>query len=131
VDKSLLGASWCLFAAAVVLGPATVALEARTQLVITWRALQPQHHDLDRKLTLGERVQLFFVLLYAIAMRPRSLFYARNSDYDAHKPTQGMWMNARAIQALHLVMDAALALEIMVWVLFSSAMVVMVLALLP
>ena len=131
VDKSLLAASWCLFAAAVVLGPATVALEARTQLVITWRARQPQHHDMERRLTFGERLQLFFVLLYGITIRPRSLFYARNTDYDAKTPTQGMWMNARAIQAMHLVMDIALALEVVFWMLFSSAMVVMVIALLP
>jgi len=131
VDKGLLGASWCLFAAAVVLGPATVALEARAQLIITWRARQPQHHDMDRALTLGERLQLSCVLLYGITIRPRSLFYARHTDYDAKTPTQGMWMNARAIQAMHFVMDIALALEVVVWLVFSTAMVVMVIALLP
>lgn len=131
VNKNLLGASWCLFAAAVVLGPATVALEARAQLIITWRARQPQHHDMERMLTVGERLQLFFVLLYGITIRPRSLFYARHTDYDAKTPTQGMWMNARAIQAMHFVMDTALALEIVVWIVFSAAMIVMVLALFP
>jgi hypothetical protein len=40
-------------------------------------------------------------------------------------------MNARAIQAMHFVMDIALALEVVVWIVFSTAMVVMVLALLP
>lgn len=131
VGKGLLGASWCLFAAAVVLGPATVALEARAQLIFTWRSRNPQRPDMERKLTLAEGLQLFFVLLYGITLRPRSLFYARNTDYDAETPTQGMWMNARAIQAMHLVMDIALALEVVVWIVFSAAMVVMVLALLP
>lgn len=131
VSRSLLGAGWCLFAATVVLGPATVALEARAQLIITWRARQPQHHDLDRRLTFEERLQLFFVLLYGVTLRPRSLFYARHTDYDAKTPTQGMWMNGRAILAMHFVMDIALALEVVVWMLFSAAMVVMVIALLP
>lgn len=53
---------------------------------------------MERTLTLGERLQLFFVLLYGVTMRPRSLFYARITDFDAKAPTQGMWMNARAIQ---------------------------------
>jgi hypothetical protein len=130
-DKGLLAASWCLFAAAVVLGPAIVALEARTQLIITWRSLQPQDFNAERKLTLRERVQLFFVLLYAITIRPRSLFYARHTDYDEKTPTQGMWMNFRAVLAMHLVMDIALALEVVVWIVFSAAMIVMVIALLP
>jgi hypothetical protein len=77
VDKAMLGASWCLFALTVVVGPAIVALEARAQLIISWRAQQPQHQDAERRLTLGERLQLFFVLLYGITIRPRSLFYAR------------------------------------------------------
>jgi len=130
-DTGLLGASWCLFAAAVVLGPALVALEARTQFIITWRARQPQDFNTERRLTFRERVQLFFVLLYAITIRPRSLFYARHTDYDEKTPTQGMWMNFRAVLAMHLVMDIALALEVLLWLIFSAAMIVMVVALLP
>jgi hypothetical protein len=130
-NTTLLSVSWCLFAAVVVLGPATVALEARTQLVITWRSRQPQDFDAERSLTARERLQLFSVLLYAITIRPRSLFYARDTDYDAETPTQGMWMNFRSVLAMHLIMDIALALEVVIWLVFSSAMIVMVIALIP
>jgi len=130
-NTTLLAASWCLFAAAVVLGPALVAVEARAQFIITWRSLQPQDFDMERRLTFRERAQLFFVLLYALTIRPRSLFFARHTDYDANAPTQGMWMNFRAVLAMHLVMDIALGLEIVLWLVFSAAMVVMVVALLP
>jgi hypothetical protein len=120
-DQSLLGASWSLFACVVVLGPLSVALEARAQLVVTWRSLQPQDFDqLDRKPTLLERLKLYGVLLYSLALRPRNLIYARHTDYDKDKPTQGMWMNFRMVLLAHKVRDLALSFEIVVWACFSG-----------
>src|SRR3954463_9230182 len=37
-NEGVLAASWCLFAAVVILAPAVVALQARTQFVVAWRA---------------------------------------------------------------------------------------------
>jgi hypothetical protein len=62
VNESLLAASWCLFAAVVVIGPTSVAVEARARYVITWRSRQPQDFDAERKLTRLERLQLLGVL---------------------------------------------------------------------
>lgn len=131
VNESLLAASWCLFAAVVVIGPTSVALEARARYVITWRSLQPQDFDAERKLTRLERLQLLGVLLYSVALRPRSLFYARDTDYNATQPTQGMWMNFRMVLALQFVWDIALALEIVLWAVFSAAVIVLIAAFFP
>ena len=131
VNESLLAASWCLFAAFVVIGPTSVALEARARYVITWRSLQPQDFDAERKLTRLERLQLLGVLLYSVALRPRSLFYARDTDYNATQPTQGMWMNFRMVLALQFVWDIALALEIVLWAVFSAAVIVLIAAFFP
>jgi hypothetical protein len=130
-DRSLLGVSWSLFAAVVILGPLSVALEARAQFVVAWRALQPQHFDGDRRPTFSERFELLTIALYSLALRPRSLFFARHTDYNADEPTQGMWMNFRMVLLLHQVVDLAMALEIIVWALFASAVVVMLVAVYP
>jgi hypothetical protein len=76
-------------------------------------------------------MQLICVLFYSLLLRPRSLFYARLTDYDANKPTQGMWMNFRMILALHVVWDIALALEVVVWMAFSAAVIVLIAAFFP
>ena len=130
-NRGLLGVSWCLFAAVVILGPMSVALEARALFVVAWRALQPQDFDRDRRLTAGERLRLEGVALYSLALRPRSLFYARDTDYNANEPTQGMWMNFRMVLLLHQVVDLALALEVFVWGLFASAVTVLLVAVYP
>jgi hypothetical protein len=132
VNETLLGVSWSLFAAVVVVGPLSLALEARAQFLVTWRNLQPQDFDSpDRKPTPKERVKLLSVLAYSLAIRPRNLIYARISDYDEEKPTQDMWMNFRMVLLAHKVWDVALGLEAFVWVFFSSAVIVLVVALFP
>lgn len=130
-DQTLLAVSWCLFAGVVVIGPTSVALEARAQYLVAWRSIQPQDFDAERKPTRAERAKLYGVIAYSVAIRPRNLIYARLSDYDADKPTQGMWMNFRIILLLHKVWDWALGLEILVWALFSAAVVVLLVALFP
>jgi hypothetical protein len=130
-NEGALGASWCLFAAVVILAPAVVALEARAKFVVAWRAWQPQHFDKDRRPTRSERLKLCGVAAYSLALRPRNLIYVRDTDYDAEKPTQGMWMNLRMILLLHKIWDLALAVELVVWALFGAAVVVLVVALFP
>lgn len=131
-NETLLGTSWCLFAAVVVFGPLSLALEARAQFVVTWRANQPQDFTkLQRKPTAKEKAKLLLVLAYSLVLRPRNLIYARDTDYDAEKPTQGMWMNFRMVLLTHKVVDLALGLEVFVWLFFSSAVVVLVIALFP
>jgi hypothetical protein len=130
-DQSLLGVSWSLFAAVVILGPLSVAIEARAQFVVAWRASQPQHFDGERRPTLFERLQLLAIALYSLTLRPRSLFFARHTDYNADKPTQGMWINFRMVLLLHEVVDLAMALELIVWVLFASAVIVLLVAVYP
>ena len=130
-NEGALGASWCLFAAVVILAPAVIALQARTQFVVAWRAWQPQHHDPDRRPTKSERLKLWSVAAYSLALRPRNLIYARDTDYNAEKPTQGMWMNLRMILLLHKIWDLALAVELVVWALFGAAVIVLVVALFP
>ena len=75
--------------------------------------------------------KLYGVAVYSLALRPRNLIYARDTDYDAEKPTQGMWMNFRMILLLHKIWDLALAVELVVWALFGAAVVVLVVALFP
>jgi hypothetical protein len=99
--------------------------------VVAWRSRVPQHFDRDRGPTKSERLKLFGVAAYSLALRPRSLIYARDTDYDAEKPTQGMWMNFRMILLLHKIWDLALAVELLVWALFGAAMIVLVVALFP
>jgi hypothetical protein len=99
--------------------------------VITWRSLQPQDFDTKRRLTPAERAKLLAILVYSIAVRPRSLFYARDTDFDAKQPTQGMWMNFRMVLALQTVWDVALGLEIVVWIVFAAAVIVLVAAFFP
>lgn len=130
-NEGALAASWCLFAAVVILAPAAIALEARAKFVVAWRARQPQHFDGDRRPTKRERLKLYAVAAYSLALRPRNLIYARDTDYDAEKPTQGMWMNFRMILLLHKIWDLALAVELLVWALFAAAMIVLVVALFP
>lgn len=131
VNRTLLAVSWSLFAAVVVVGPASVGLEARARYIVEWRGFQPQHHPDDRALTAIERLQLVGILLYSLTLRPRSLFYARLADYSEAEPTQGMWMNARMILMLQTVWDLALALEVIVWVVFSAAVIVLIVAVSP
>jgi len=130
-NKEALGASWCLFAAVVILAPAVIALEARAKFVVAWRSWQPQHFDKDRRPTKSERLKLYGVASYSLALRPRNLIYVRDTDYDAEKPTQGMWMNFRMILLLHKIWDLALAVELVVWACFGAAVVVLVVALFP
>jgi hypothetical protein len=93
-DRTLLAVSWCLFAAVVVVGPMSVALEARAKYIVEWRSIQPQDFDSSkRRLTMTERIKLLGVLAYSVSIRPRSLFFARDTDYSRDKPTQGMRMN--------------------------------------
>jgi hypothetical protein len=42
-----------------------------------------------------------------------------------------MWMNFRMILLLHKVWDLALAFEILVWLLFAGAVIVLLVAMLP
>lgn len=130
-SEGVLAASWCLFAAVVILAPAAIALEARAKFVVAWRSYQPQDFDSDRRPTKRERLKLYGVAVYSLALRPRNLIYVRDTDYDAEKPTQGMWMNFRMILLLHKVWDLALAVELVVWALFGAAVVVLVVALFP
>src|SRR3954454_918181 len=80
-NEDALGASWCLFAAVVILAPAVIALEARAKFVVAWRSWQPQHFDKDRPPTINERLKLYGVAVYSLALRPRNLLYARDTDY--------------------------------------------------
>jgi hypothetical protein len=130
-DQTLLAVSWCLFAGVVVVGPASLALEARAQYLVAWRSIQQQDFDAERKPTLTEGLKLAAVLAYSVAVRPRNLIYCRLSDYSEGKPTQGMWMNFRMVLLAHKVWDVALALEVLVWVLFSAAVVVLLVAIFP
>lgn len=130
-NEGALAASWCLFAAVVILAPAAVALEARAKFVVAWRSRQPQDFDDDRRPTKRERLKLYGVAAYSLTLRPRNLIYARDTDYDAEKPTQGMWMNFRMILLLHKIWDLALAIELLVWALFAAATIVLVVALFP
>ncbi len=130
-NETTLAASWCLFAAVVILAPASVWLEARTEFVVAWRARQPQDFDGERRPTMKERFKLYGVAAYCILLRPRNLIYARDTDYNEEKPTQGMWMNFRMILLLHKIWDLILAVQILVWGLFASAMIVLVVALFP
>lgn len=131
VDETLLAVSWCLFAAVVVLGPTSVALEARAQYLVAWRSVQPQDFDGERRLSATERIKLCGVLAYSVAIRPRNLIYARDTDYSSAAPTQGMWMNFRMVLLLHKVWDLALGLEIAIWGLFAAAVIVLLVALFP
>lgn len=130
-NEDALGASWCLFAAVVILAPAAVALEARAKFVVAWRSQLPQDFDGDRRPTRTERAKLYAVAAYSVALRPRNLIYGRDTDYDPQVPTQGMWMNFRAILVVHQIWDFALALELLVWACFAAAIVVLVVALFP
>jgi hypothetical protein len=130
-NEGALAASWCLFAAVVILAPVVITLEARAKFVVAWRARQPQHFDKDRRPTKKERLKLYAVAAYSLALRPRTLIYARDTDYDAEKPTQGMWMNLCMILLLHKIWDLALAVELVVWALFGAAVVLLVIALFP
>jgi hypothetical protein len=130
-NETLLAVSWCLFAAVVVLGPASVLLEARAKYVVAHRATLPQDYDLERSPRVMERLKLYAVLAYSVVIRPRNLVYVRDTDYDAKTPTQGMWMNFRVIQALHNVWDVALGLELLVWTLFAAATIALVVSLFP
>jgi len=130
-NEGALAASWCLFAAVVILAPTAIALEARAKFVVAWRSRQPQDFDAARRPTKTERLKLYAVAAYSIALRPRNLIYVRDTDYDAEKPTQGMWMNFRMILLLHKIWDLALAVELLVWALFAAAMIVLVIALFP
>jgi hypothetical protein len=130
-NEGALAASWCLFAAVVILAPAVIALEARAKFVVAWRSRMPQDFDGERRPAKRERLKLYCVALYSVALRPRNLIYARDTDYDADKPTQGMWMNFRMILLLHKIWDFALAVELVVWALFAAAVVVLVVALFP
>ena len=76
-------------------------------------------------------LKLLSVLLYSVAIRPRNLIYARDSDYNADTPTQGMWMNFRMVLLLHKVWDLALGLEMLVWAFFATAVVVLLVAIFP
>jgi hypothetical protein len=131
VDETLLAVSWCLFAAVVVLGPTSVALEARAQYLVAWRSVQPQDFDGERRLSATERIKLCGVLAYSVAIRPRNLIYARDTDYSSAAPTQGMWMNFRMVLLLHKVWDLALGLEIAIWGLFAAAVIVLLVAWFP
>lgn len=113
------------------MGPASIALEARARYVVNWRSFQPQDFDLERRLTWGERAKLAAILAYALTIRPRSLFFARDTDYNADEPTQSMWMNFRIVLMLHQVMDLALGLEIIVWALFAAGVIVLLVGFLP
>lgn len=130
-NEGVLAASWCLFAAVVVLAPAVVALEARAKFVVAWRSQLPQNFDDERRPTQRELLKLFLVAAYSVALRPRNLIYGRDTDYDPEKPTEGMWMNFRMILLLHKIWDFALAIELLVWALFAAGMVVLVVALFP
>lgn len=130
-NETLLALSWCLFPGVVVLRPAAVALEARAKYVVAWRAGQPQRFDAKRSPRVMERLKLYGVAAYSVAIRPRNLIYLRDTDYNAETPTQGMWMNFRMILLLHKIWDAALALELLVWALFAAATIALVVALFP
>jgi hypothetical protein len=130
-NEGALAASWCLFAAVVILAPAVIALEARAKFVVAWRSHQPQDFDKDRRPTNRERLKLYGVAAYSLALRPRNLIYVRDTDYDAETPTQGMWMNFRMILLLHKIWDLALAVELVVWALFGAGVVVLMVALFP
>lgn len=130
-NETTLAASWCLFAAVVILAPATVWLEARTEFVVAWRARQPQDFDGERRPTMKERLKLYGVAAYSVALRPRNLIYARDTDWDDEKSTQGMWMNFRMILLLHTIWDLIVAVQLLVWGLFAAAMIVLVIALFP
>jgi hypothetical protein len=97
-------------------------LESRARYAITWRSVQPQHHD-RRDSTKKEKLQLLGVGLYTVLVRPRNLVFARDTD-SGDKETE--WLNARTIQKLHVVWDLALALELVFWLLFVAALVVVI-----
>lgn len=99
--------------------------------MVAWRSRLPQHFDDDRRPTTRERFKLYGVAAYSLALRPRNLIYGRDTDYDADKPTQGMWMSFRMIVLLHKIWDLALAVELLVWASFAAAMIVLVIALFP
>ena len=127
VDFSLLRVSWFLFAGVVALGPLLIFVESRAKYAITWRAANPQNFD-PQPFNALDRLKFAGVLVYTLAMRPRNLIYARDTDSSDPKAT---WLNARMIQKLHLVWDWALALELLVWACFVAALAVLVLAVSP
>jgi len=124
VNTGLLRVSWLLFVAVIFLGPLSLFLESRSQYAITWRANQAQDFD-ERRPTTKERAQLIALMVYAVLVRPRTLFWVRDTDYgDARKA----WLNGRLVQRLHLLWDIALALEIVFWALFASALALLLLS---
>jgi hypothetical protein len=131
VDLSLLRASWFLFASVVALGPVLIYLEAKAKYAISWRALQQMNFD-PRTLSFWDGVKFQAVLAYTVVVRPRNLIYASDTDFDDEETgAKAAWLNARMIQKLHVVLDAAVAMEIIFWPLFIAALVVLVLAVAP
>ena len=64
----------------MILAPAVIALEARAKFVVAWRSYQPQDFDSDRRPTKRERLKLYGVAVYSLALRPRNLIYVRDTD---------------------------------------------------
>jgi hypothetical protein len=71
----------------------------------------------------GEKLQLAGVGLYTVLVRPRNLVCVRDTDYGDQ---QKAWLNARMIQRLHVVWDLALALELVFWLVFGAALVLLI-----
>jgi hypothetical protein len=71
------------------------------------------------------------VLAYTVAIRPRNLIFARDTDFSATKPTQGMWMNFRLVILANKLRDFALALELLTWGFFSAGVIVLIVAFFP
>jgi cytochrome bd-type quinol oxidase subunit 2 len=104
VDIGLLEASWFLFVAVIAIGPLSIYIEARTRYAIAWRATQQQNFD-RHDFPLSMRLKFVIVLGYTFLVRPRNLN-----------------------QKLHVVVDVALAAELVLWPLFVGALLVLVLA---
>jgi hypothetical protein len=127
LNADLLRVSWVLFAIVIFLGPVMVFLESRARYAITWRSIQAQ--DFERRTsTWKEKAQLFGLGAYTILVRPSNLIFVRDTDYGDQ---QKAWLNARTIQRLHVVWDLALALELVFWLVFLAALVVLIASVIP
>jgi hypothetical protein len=111
----------------VVLGPLSVVLESRAKYAVTWRASQPMEFE-QEPASAKERLQILGVVLYTLLVRPRNLILVRDTDFGVKRKA---WMNGVIVQRLHVAWDVALAMELVFWLTFATALGTLVGALTP
>jgi hypothetical protein len=123
----LLRIAWILFIATIVTGPLVNLIEARTKYVITWRSFQVQEADWKHDLNLWRKAQAVLVLLYSMAILPRSLLLCRIYEDGDTKKLRAR-QNGMVVTLANLFINLVLLMEVLFIALFIAALVVLVLS---